>query len=77
MNSLSIALDPRWLFLSLIPGGIGFVLFIYGKKQERWPQAVGGIVLMVYPYFATSVTALVGVGAVIGFGVWYAIRLGW
>ena len=77
MNSFSIALDPLWLFLSLIPGGIGFVLFIYGKKQERWPLAAGGIVLMVYPYFATSVAALVGVGAVIGFGVWYAIRLGW
>ena len=31
-----MALDPMWLFLSLIPGGVGFVLFVYGKKQQRW-----------------------------------------
>jgi len=34
-------LDPTWLFLSLIPGGAGFVLIAYGKKQGRWPQIVG------------------------------------
>ena len=77
LNSLSLSLDPLWLFLSLIPSGIGFVLFIYGKKQERWLLAAGGSLLMVYPYFASSIAALVGVGGVIGFGIWYAIRLGW
>lgn len=44
-----MTLDPAWLFLSLIPGGIGFVLFVYGKKQQRLPQLVGGLLLMVYP----------------------------
>ena len=34
-----MSLDPTWLFLSLIPSGIGFVLFMYGKKQERWLHA--------------------------------------
>ena len=72
-----MSLDPTWLFLSLIPSGIGFVFFIYGKKQDRWPQLVGGLVLMVYPYFATTVLSLVAVGAAIGFMMWYAIRLGW
>ena len=38
--------DPTWLFLSLIPGGVGFVLFVYGKKQERWPQLAAGIAFM-------------------------------
>ena len=72
-----MSLDPTWLFLSLIPGGIGFVLFVYGKKQQRWPQLAAGVLFMVYPYFATSVAALVATGAVIGFILWYAIRLGW
>jgi hypothetical protein len=27
-----MSLDPTWLFISLFPGGIGFVLFVYGKK---------------------------------------------
>ena len=72
-----MTLDPTWIFLSLIPGGVGFVLFVYGKKQDRWPQLVAGLLLMVYPYFATSVVSLLGVGALIGGGLWYAIRAGW
>jgi hypothetical protein len=70
-------LDPTWLFLSLIPGGIGFVLIVYGKKQGRWPLWAAGLLLTVYPYFATSVASLIGVGAAIGFGLWYAIRMDW
>ena len=69
--------DPTWLFVSLIPGGIGFVLFVYGKKQKRWPQLAAGLVFMLYPYFATSLVSLVATGLVIGFILWYAIRLGW
>ena len=72
-----MTIDPTWLFLSLIPSGVGFVLFVYGKKQERWPQLAGGLALMVYPYFATSVSSLVGIGVLLGGAVWYAIRLGW
>lgn len=72
-----MVLDPTWLFLSLIPGGIGFVLFVYGKKQERWPQLVAGLLFMAYPYFATGVVSLIATGAAIGFVLWYAIRLGW
>jgi hypothetical protein len=72
-----ISIDPTWLFLSLIPSGIGFVLFVYGKKQERWPQLAAGLAFMVYPYFAPSVTALVGVGALLAALLWTSLRLGW
>ena len=72
-----MTLDPTWLFLSLIPGGVGFVLFMYGKKQERSPQLVAGLVMMVYPYFTQSLAGLLGVGlAVIG-GLWLALRGGY
>jgi len=72
-----VTLDPTWLFLSLIPGGVGFVLFMYGKKQERSPQLVAGLVMMVYPYFTQSLAGLLGVGlAVIG-GLWLALRGGY
>ena len=69
--------DPTWLFLSLIPGGIGFVLFVYGKKQARWPQLAGGLLFMAYPYFTQSVAALLGVGVVLGAAVYYAVQAGW
>ena len=72
-----MSLDPTWLFLSLIPGGIGFVLIVYGKKQGSWPHLVAGLALTVYPYFATTLLTLVGIGLLIGVGLWSAIRLGW
>jgi hypothetical protein len=72
-----MSFDPTWLFLSLIPGGVGFVLFVYGKKQQRWLLMLAGVVFTVYPYFTESITALVGVGAVLGAVTWAAIRGGW
>ena len=69
--------DATWLMLSLIPSGIGFVLFKYGKKEQRWPHLAAGLLFMVYPYFATTVMSLVVAGAGIGLGLWYAVRLGW
>jgi hypothetical protein len=72
-----MSLDPLWIFLSLIPGGVGFVLFVYGKKQEKWTMVVAGLVFMVYPYFTESVAALIGVGTLLGFLTWAALRAGW
>ena len=72
-----MSIDPTWLFLSLVPGGIGFVLFVYGKKQERWPHLVAGLAFMVYPYFATSLVSLTLVGVALGVGLWLAVRAGW
>ena len=69
--------DPTWLLVSLIPGGIGFVLFVYGKKQQRWPHMVAGVLFTVYPYFTPSIASLVATGTAIGFLLWYAVRLGW
>jgi hypothetical protein len=69
--------DPTWLFLSMIPSGIGFVLFVYGKKQERWPHLVAGIVFSVYPYFTSSIAAMLGVGTALGAALWLAVRAGW
>jgi len=70
-------LDPAWVFLSLLPSGVCFLLFVYGKKRQRWPQLVVGMLLMVYPYFATTVNTLVAIGLVLGGTLWYALRLGW
>ena len=71
------SLDTTWLLLSLVPSGIGFVLFVYGKKQGLTPHLVAGLLLMVYPIVATTTTTLLGGGALIGLGLWYAIRAGW
>jgi hypothetical protein len=72
-----MSLDPGLLFLSLVTSGAGFVLFVYGKKQERWPQLVAGLVLMVYPYFVDTLAMSVGIALAIVAIMWLAIRQGY
>jgi hypothetical protein len=74
---MGFSLDPGVLFLSLITSGLGFVLFMYGKKQERPPQLVAGIALMIYPYVVPGLLMNVLVGAGIVAAMWLAIRQGW
>jgi hypothetical protein len=71
------SLDPTLLFLGFVTGGIGFVLFVYGKKQQRMPQLFAGVLYMVYPYFVTSVSVMIGIGVAIGVALWWLIRAGY
>jgi hypothetical protein len=72
-----MSFDPTWLFLSLFPSGIGFVLLAYGRKQQRWPHIVAGVLFMAYPYVTTTITSLVAVGALLGAALWYVVQQGW
>jgi len=65
------------LFVSLIVGSVGFVLLVYGKKQQRLPQVFAGLALMIYPYFVDGWLAMAGVGAAICVALWWAIRVGY
>jgi hypothetical protein len=76
-DAMNLNFDPMWLFLSLIPSGVGFVLFMYGKKQGRMPQLIAGVVLMVYPILTPTVWSLVGVGVGVCAALWIAVRAGW
>jgi len=69
--------DANWLLLSLIPGGVGFVLLTYGKKAGGCPHALAGLLFLAYPYFTTSILSLVGVGAAIGLALFYVVQQGW
>ena len=72
-----MSFDPSSLFLSLIVSGVGFVLFTYGKKQDRFPHLAAGLVLMIYPYFVGSAVPMLLVGAAIVGGLWLAVRSGY
>ena len=69
--------DSTLLMLSLIPSGVGAALLIYGRKQQRWPQLVCGILFLVYPYFTETVVSMIGVGVVLGIGLYAALAAGW
>ncbi len=68
--------SPAGLFLSLLIGAVGAGLFIYGKKQARWPQMLGGAILSLYPYFVSNLWVMSGIAAGLLLAVGFAVRLG-
>ena len=61
----------------MIPSGIGFVLFVYGKKQDRGIYMLAGIVFSIYPYFTPNSLVMTGIGVALGTALWLAVRAGW
>jgi len=65
--------DTGSLISSLIISCAGWGFFMYGKKAGRMWPLVGGLVLMVFPYFIGSVPLMWGIAVVIVVGV-YLLR---
>jgi hypothetical protein len=65
------------LFVSLLVSTVGFSVFMYGKKQQRPPHAIGGILLMVYPYVIANAAVSLAIGVAICFGIWAASKRGY
>jgi hypothetical protein len=72
-----MSFEPAWIFWDLILGGAGFVLFTYGRKQQRVPHLVAGLLYMVFPLFVSSAAGLIVGTGMIGAALWLAVRLGW
>ena len=70
-------LDVAEILVTFVAGTVGFGLFVYGKKAQRVPHLVAGVLLMVYPYFTTTTTQAVGIGTAIALGLWAVIWSGW
>ncbi len=64
------------LLASLIVSTVGFSTFLFGKKQRRMPQLLGGLLLMGCPYFIASAALIYGVGGATSAGIWLASRSG-
>lgn len=58
------------LFAGLIFGGIGFVAFVYGKKQTQLKMMLLGVALMAYPYFVANPLLLWGIGLLLTSALW-------
>lgn len=50
---------------SLIFGSVGFVAFIFGKKNEEFRPMLLGIALMAYPYFVKQTLPMFAVGIIL------------
>ena len=69
-------LDPAYLLVSLLVSSVGFVMFMYGKKQSRPVQFGAGLVLLVVPYFLRDPLLLSVVGAAACALVWGCVKAG-
>ena len=70
-------IDANSLLTGMLVSSIGFVLFVYGKKQSRFPQLVVGLVLMVYPYFVPSALLMFGIAVCLLGLLWLGVRAGY
>ena len=71
-----MSFDANSLLLSLFVGSIGFVLFVYGKKQARLPHMLVGSAMFVYPYFVSNLVASAAIALGLCVLLWLAVRLG-
>jgi hypothetical protein len=53
------------LLWGLLFSSIGLGFFVYGRKQKAVVPLVCGLALIVFPYFVSNVTLLVGMGALL------------
>ena len=69
-------LNGNSLLAEMFVSSIGFVAFVYGKRQSRFPQMLVGLLLMGFPYFVSNVLLMFGVAAILLGGLWLMLRLG-
>lgn len=72
-----MSFDFGSLVAAFIASGVGFVLFSYGRRMQRMPQVVAGLVLLVGPYFVGSVVGTLVMTAVVGLLLYAALWFGW
>jgi hypothetical protein len=69
-------LEAGSLVASLIISAIGFIVFGYGRRLQRLPQVIVGLVLMGFPYLVPNVLVMSVIAAALLGGLWLATRFG-
>ena len=76
-DSLSMEFSLAQLLASILLGCVGMGLFVYGKKQVRFPQLTGGLALMIFPLFVGGAGWMLAIGAAIVLAIGLAVRVGY
>lgn len=67
--------DGNSIMAALAASAVGYVFFSYGRKMKRPPPTIGGVVLMVFPYFVTDPLMMLMTGVLIIVLVFMALRM--
>ena len=73
---MGIDFSASWMLAGLLVSTVGFGLFLYGKKETRFPQLIAGLAMMIYPGFVASPMVIIAIGGALVGGVWVAVRAG-
>ena len=68
--------DPSYLVVALVVSSVGFVMFMYGKKQHRPVQMGSGLLLLLFAFFVHDGLWLGVVGAAVCAIVWGSVKAG-
>jgi hypothetical protein len=71
-----VSFDPGSLIASFLVSGVGFVLFSFGRRLQRPPQLVLGLVLLVAPYFVPGVLLTLALLPLVAVLLWAALWYG-
>jgi hypothetical protein len=63
--------SPAALIAGLIFSAVGFVAFMYGKKNRLRGTVVIGIALMIYPYFVWNAVLICVIGIALTAGLYF------
>jgi hypothetical protein len=72
-----MSFDAASIIAGLFVSSVGFVLLSYGKKMSRLPHMAAGLVLMVFPYFVSSVFGILGIAGLLLIALWGAVQNGY
>lgn len=72
----AVDLSLPGILAATVVGGIGYVLFHYGRKCSRLPQLVTGLTLMLFPLFVSGAGWMLGTAAAVLAAFWLSLRAG-
>jgi hypothetical protein len=69
-------LDPSYLAAAFVVSSIGFVMFMYGKRQHRPVQLASGLLLLLLPFLVRDGLLLSVAAAIVCAAVWGSVKAG-
>ncbi|HSN83782.1 MAG TPA: hypothetical protein VLS88_14455 [Polyangiales bacterium] len=70
-------LEPMYMLVAFVFSSVGFVMLVYGKKQQRPLQLGGGLLLLLLPFFLHDALRLGLISAALCAAVWLGVKAGY